>query len=224
MKKTSNKLKVYYGSQIDFDNWAKQFVNHMARVHIHWRYALNWMSNCDEDLSFAALCRQHVGPLQEPAEDLAIKLEATLLDYLPDSLAKRRIQLSGGTSQECNGFTMWRRLHRDYQGSGDAVEYAGTEALREYGRCGKISELSAHMDGWLSLLDRYGGALMEAAPRIVRSMFLDIIPTELKSKINKKRVLRDATHLELVEYCRNHCDHQLTEALADVQDDRAARR
>ena len=35
-----------------------------------------------------------------------IKLEATLLDYLPDSLAKRRIQLSGGTAQECNGFTM----------------------------------------------------------------------------------------------------------------------
>ena len=57
---------------------------------------------------------------------------------------------------------------------------------------------------------------MEAAPRIVRSMFLDIIPAELKSKINKKRVLRDANHLELIEYCRNHCDLQLTETLADV--------
>ena len=96
-----------------------------------------------------------MGPLQEPAEDLAIKLEATLLDFLPDSLGKRRIQLSGGTAQECNGFRMWRRLHRDFQGSGDAVEYAGTEALREYDKCQKISELSAHMDGWLSLLDRY---------------------------------------------------------------------
>ena len=79
------------------------------------------------------------------------------------------------------------------------------------------------MDGWLSLLDRYGGALEDAAPRIVRSMFLDIIPTELKSKINKKRVLRDATHLELVEYCRNHCDLQLTETLADVTKKNLAR-
>ena len=88
-----------------------------------------------------------MGPPQQPAEDLAIKLEATLLDYLPESLGKRRIQLSGGTAQECNGFTMWRRLHRDFQGSGDAVEYAGTEALGEYGRCNNISDLSAHMDG-----------------------------------------------------------------------------
>ena len=149
MSKPSNKLKVYSGSPIDFDNWAKMFVNHMARVHIHWRYTLNWLSTCNGDLSFDILMGKHMGPLQEPAEDLAIKLEATLLDYLPESLCKRRIQLSGGVAQECNGFTMWRRLHRDFQGSGDAVEYAGTEALREYGRCNKISELSAQMDRWL---------------------------------------------------------------------------
>ena len=35
MSRPSNKLKVYSGSPIDFDNWAKMFVNHMARIYIH---------------------------------------------------------------------------------------------------------------------------------------------------------------------------------------------
>ena len=105
---------------------------------------------------------------------------------------------------------MWRTLHKENQGSGDAVEYAGTEALKEYGRCDRIADLSGHMDGWLSMLNRYGAEL-QYAPRMVRSMFLDIIPKDMETEIAKNKRLKGADHVELMEYCRNKCEMMLTE-------------
>ena len=198
MNKANEKLKVFSGSALDFDTWAKSFIHHMSKVQIHWRYLLGWLSTHDGDLTLDFLMKQTIGPFNEPAEDLSVKLESTLVDYLPLSLVNRRIQLAGGPMEECNGFAMWRRLHRENKGSGDAVEYAGTEALKEFRRCDRLADLSGHMDAWLSLLNRYGSEL-RYAPRMARSMFLDIIPKDLKSEITKKKRLKGSDHLELME-------------------------
>ena len=48
------------------------------------------------------------GPYNKPAEDVAVKLTSTLMDYLPISLTSKRVQLAGGPAQECNGFAIWR--------------------------------------------------------------------------------------------------------------------
>ena len=87
--------------------------------------------------------------------------------------------------------------------------------MKDYGRCTKLSELSNNMDGWLQLLDTYGGE-MEHAPRMLRIMFLDIIPHDLASEMKTKRRLKDANHLELIQYCREKTDLMLTEDLAKV--------
>ena len=216
MNKGNDKLKIFSGSPLDFDTWAKSFIHHMSKVQIHWRYLLGWLSTYEGDLTLDFLMTQSIGPYNEPAEDLSVKLESTLVDYLPVSLTNQRIQLAGGPSQECNGFMMWKRLHKENKGSGDAVEYAGTEALKEYGRCDKIADLSGHMDGWLSMLNRYGAEL-QYAPRMVRSMFLDIIPKDMKTEITKKKRLKGADHLELMEYCRNKCEIILTENLVEIE-------
>ena len=60
---------------------------------------------------------------------------------------------------------------RDSKGSGDVVEYAGSESLRDYPTCNNLSELSIHLDGWNELLDNYGAELAQA-PRMSRSMFM----------------------------------------------------
>ena len=216
MNKGSDKLKMFSGSPLDFDNWAKSFIHHMSKVQVHWRYLLGWLSTYDGDLTLDYLITQSIGPYNEPAEDLAVKLESTLMDYLPVSLTNRRVQLAGGPAQECNGFAIWRRLHRENKGSGDAVEYAGVEALKEYSRCDRLADLSGHMDNWLDMLGRYGAEL-QFAPRMVRSMFLDIIPRDLKQEIMKKKRLREASHLELMDYCRNKCELLMTENLVDVE-------
>ena len=216
MNKQNDKLKLFSGSPLDFDTWAKGFIHHMSKVQIHWRYLLGWLSTHDGDLTLDHLMTMSIGPHNEPAEDLSVKLESTLVDYLPIGLVNRRVQLSGGPDQECNGFAMWRRLHREFKGSGEAVEYAGTEALKEYRRCDRVADLSAHMDAWLSMLNRYGAEL-QYSPRMVRSMFLDIIPKELKAEINKKKRLKGADHLELMEFCRNKCELILTDNLVEVE-------
>jgi hypothetical protein len=71
-------------------------------------------------------------------------------------MCDRRVQLCGGKAEANNGLAMWRRLHQDFAGEGEVVEYAGVEVLREYGRCNKLSELPSHIDGWFELLDHYG--------------------------------------------------------------------
>ena len=129
MNKPSERLKMFSGQSVDFDTWAKNFIHHMSKVQLHWRYLLGWLSTYEGDLTFETLMTQSVGPYNEPAEDLSVKLESTLMDYLPISYTNRRIQMAGGAAEECNGFAVWRRLHTENKGAGDAVEYAGVERI-----------------------------------------------------------------------------------------------
>ena len=89
-----------------------------------------------------------LGPYRENAQDLAVELEQLIVDDLPATQYRKRKQLCGGEGEQDNGFQMWRRLFEDNRGTGDVVEYAGTEVLREYEACTTISEVSAHMDTW----------------------------------------------------------------------------
>ena len=68
-----------------------------------------------------------------------------LIIFLPLNIATGNKHVVGASEQR-NGFQMWRRLFEDNRGSGDMVEFAGIEVLREYKPCTKISEVSAHMD------------------------------------------------------------------------------
>ena len=83
----------------------------------------------------------------------------TIIDWMTETLYKKRVQLAGGPGETGNGSAAWRRLFRDNKGSGDVVEYAGIEVLRDYPRCSKLSELSVHLDGWNELLENYGAEL-----------------------------------------------------------------
>ena len=97
-----------------------------------------------------------------------------------------------------NGFKMWRRLHEDNTGSGSIIELAGTDSLRDWPHCDKLSEVSAHLDAWTETLDLYGGEL-ENAPRMIRSMLLNIIPKDLNSEAMPERSLVGKGHVAIIE-------------------------
>ena len=208
-------LYKFSGQAIDFKTWSDKVVDHMNLVHVKWRPALMWLSTTNEDLSFNRLSTEAFGPLDERADELAVKFEGFLVKWLPLRLYERRSQLCGGREEMNNGFIMWRRLFREYTGTGAAVTYAGTEALRLYPRCDRISDLSSHIDGWKDLLDRYGQEL-EHAESMKRSMFLNIIPATLKTKIMDEEELQNKGLTELIMWCRNRSRILQTEELAEM--------
>lgn len=128
-----------------------------------------------ENITFSRLNVEVMGPFNENAGGLAVKLEQLLIDYMPAKIYRRRNQLVGSQTEKNNGFILWRRLHEDFKGTGEMVEFAGVDTLRLYPSCSKISEVTAHLDGWKELLDLYGDELI-AAPKMLRAMVLNIIP------------------------------------------------
>ena len=215
MESKNDSLKNFSGSAETFKQWAERVMDHMAKVHPIWRPTLEYVAKTNDDLSFARLNQEHLGPFGEPAHELAIKFEQVLVDLLPDSLYQRRMQLCGGPDQRNNGFMMWRRLHSDNIGNEVHIANAGVDCLREYGKCTKMSELMGHLDGWKDLMTAYGQEL-EGAPNYVKSMYLDILPKELKTEISKEPSLEHAGWRDLDRWVRRRCMVLQTEKLADI--------
>ena len=110
INKTSESLRRISGNPSDFIDWSSHFIDHMAKVHICWRYTLEWVSKTTENRSMRRLRADWLGPYRENNQDLAIKLEQLLVDYLPTTQYRKRRQLCGGDGEQGNGFQMWRRL------------------------------------------------------------------------------------------------------------------
>ena len=211
----SESLRNFSGQPSDFINGSEHFMDHMARAHRVWRPTLVWMSKIEELLTMHRLRNYTIGPYNENAGDLTLKLEQTIIDWLPETLHKKRVQLAGGPGETRNGFAVWRRLFRDNKGSGDVVEYAGIEVLRDYLKCNKLSELPAHLDGWNELLVNYGAELAQA-PRTLRSMFMGIIPKDLKSEILKEKDLIDQGFRKIEAWRRKRVLVLQNEHLAEI--------
>ena len=216
MHRKSDSLRKFNGQPEGFAAWTGHMTDHMGKVHPYWRQVLNWLSSTNKPLDFASLHGVVIGPFDESALDLTVKFEQVIVDWLPEKYYLRRAQLAGGKNEEGNGFAVWRRLHREFRGEGQIIDYAGTQCLREYGRCKKLSDVSHHIDGWYELFDDYGKEL-EHAHHMTRGMFLDIIPTELRSEILKEPKLHAAGHRDLADWCRNRVIVLTSEQLAEVR-------
>ena len=215
MDKRSEALKRFTGNASDFPNWANRFMDHMGRVHGDWKNTLQWLSETNENLGYARLSNEVLGPFNERADLLTKQLEQTIIDYMPERIYNRRTQLCGGPTQKENGFILWRNLFREFVGEKQVIEDAGVECLRTYGQCSSLQELSAHIDGWYELLDGHCPEMREC-PRMRRSLFLGIIPKELKTKILEEPALQFAEHRTLAEWCKARALILQREHLANV--------
>ena len=120
-------LRKFNGEPETFQAWANHMADHLGKVCSSWKPILEWISKTDEDLSFSRLKNEVLGPYNEPADELAVKLEQLIVDWIPESLYNRRDQLCGGEGEKHNGFIMWRRLHQDNIGSEVHVNIAGVD-------------------------------------------------------------------------------------------------
>ena len=85
-----------------FVNWTELFMDHMSRVHQVWRPTLLWMSRTEEPLTMDRLRNETMKPYNEHAGDLSLKLEQTIIDWMPETLYKKRVQLAGGPGETGN--------------------------------------------------------------------------------------------------------------------------
>ena len=83
MDRKSESLKRFSGNPSEFVNWANRFADHMGRVHGDWKNTLEWLKTTNENLSYARLSNEVMGPWHENPCDLARKLEQTIIDYMP---------------------------------------------------------------------------------------------------------------------------------------------
>ena len=124
-------------------------------------------------------------------------LEGFLIEYLSDSLYRRRVQLCGGTKGY--GLEMRRWLFHEFAGGSEAVMLGGSRRLQDWSRCTKMEQLSQHLDDWVECLQQYGTELL-AAPGILRTMVLGIIPVELEDELLSKPNVK--TWQEIINWCK----------------------
>ena len=129
----------------------------------------------------------------------AQKLKATIIGYMPQSMYNNQVELCGGPMEANNGFKPWRQLFEDHAGTGEIVEYAGIEALREFPRCDKHSEVVEHVDRWKTMIDTYGRGIPIPWLRV---RILSMIPEDLKSEIMRDGDMVGAGHVRIIEWIR----------------------
>ena len=128
---------------------------------------------------------------------LSEMLESFLIEWISDSMYRRRTQLSGG--EKGNGFEMWRLLYAEFQGGSSAVQLGGIRRLQEWPRCNKLENLSAHLDDWVDCLQSHCTELIHA-PGVLRTMLLGVIPTEYEDELLTKPFVK--TWQEIVQWCK----------------------
>ena len=175
--------------------WKDRIVDHLCRTNRHWRVILEQMQKWPGPITREWLMTQsHAG---YGGWEISEILEGFLIEYLSDSLYKRRTQLCGGVPG--NGLEMWRWLYLEFQGGSEAVMLGGSRRLQDWPRCNKMDQLSQHLDDWTECLQTYGSELL-AAPGILRTMLLGIIPTELEDELLSKPHVK--TWQEIINWCK----------------------
>ena len=112
-----------------------------------------------------------------------------------------------------NGFEIWRQLYRQYAGGGDAVRYGDQMRLKDWPKCNDIMKLEEHLNGWKACLDEHG-AEMYAAPGMLRTMLMGILPEEIEKEVNDKEDELD-DHESIIAFIKKRLERKRQKKLAD---------
>ena len=139
-------LAKFAGDVATYKRWSERFVDHLARKRLEYRDLLKITEAATAPITKAALQTQQCSGVCAWA--VAQKLESFIMEWVTDTIYNRRIQWAGGFTEKGNGFEVWRRMHKEYHGSGDSIMLSGLKLLREYPKHDKVEGLTAHLDGW----------------------------------------------------------------------------
>ena len=128
------------------------------------------------------------------AHGLSSDLWSFLLRWLGPKLYPRRTRIS--LDVEGNGFELWRKLFSEYEGSDELINMAGRTKLQDFPQIKHMRNLHASLDEWIDLFYRYG---QEIGPNMAQTMFLRILPDELRTDIHRRPELKQLELLELID-------------------------
>ena len=165
----------------EYQMWRDRILDHLCRSNRRWRHVLETLQVLNTPVRKEWLMTQ--SDCGYSGWEISQILEGFLVEWLSDGLYRRRTQLCGG--EKGNGIEMWRYLYNEYQGGSDAVRLGGARRLQEWSRCNELDALSAHLDDWVECLQTHCTELL-AAPGILRTMILGIIPTEFGDELSAK--------------------------------------
>ena len=145
---------------------------------------------------------------------VSTKLECWLADWFDKNLYNRRVQLAGGKGETGNGFEVWRQLFRQYSGGTQVVNYGGQMRLKDWPKCTNVLQLEAHLDSWMACREEYGSELY-AAPNMLRTMLLGILPQEIENEIMDKPELEGKDYKGIFDWCKKRIEYKRQKALAE---------
>ena len=207
-KKKNEALKKFTGNVNEYTMWRERMIDHMCRSNRGWRRLLEELQVYTEPITKTWLIGQFEGGYS--GWQLSEMLEAFIVEWISDSMCRRRTQLSGG--EKGNGFEMWRLLYSEFQGGSAAVQLGGNRRLQEWPRCNRLEALSAHLDDWVECLQTHCAELLHA-PGVLRSMILGVIPTEFEDELLTKPHVK--TWQEIVEWCKIKTVYKRQKVLAE---------
>ena len=109
---------------------------------------------------------------------------------------------------------MWRRLYKEFKGTGELIESSGRKLLQQYPKCKDMNSLSAHLDGWLELVEDYGRTLVAYCPDQTRTMLIEILPDGLEDELDHPMNAHILTHVQIIEWCKARTTKSRNKALA----------
>ena len=77
-----------------------------------------------------------------------------------------------------------------------------------------MNSLSAHLDGWLELVEDYGRTLVAYCPEQLRTMLIEILPDGLEDELDHPMNAHIVTHMQIVEWCKARTTKSRNKALA----------
>ena len=205
-RKRNETLKTFNASIDEYEMWHDRMVDHICMNNAMWRNVLEYIEK--QPVVCTRAITQTLDVLGVNAWDLSVMLENFLCYWVSDKIYKKRKHHSGGEAG--NGFEMWRRFFKGFQGGGVTVKLAGINALNTFPKCSSAANLGSHLDSWQELYDEFGDALGNDALQLF-SKLRDTLPdTTIQDLLDHPEVHDYQT---LMAYCRRRTDFKKEQEL-----------
>ena len=79
-----------------------------------------------------------------------------------------------------NGFELWRRLYRDYEGTSEIMNLNGTAKLMAFPQCTDYRKLNNHLDDFVYMLNRFGTGMPDAQ---IKALLWNTLPGRMRTTI-----------------------------------------
>ena len=209
--KPNEALKKFTGDSGTYKLWADRMLDHLCRSNTRWRYVVVSLQAAPNAITRAWLEGQAIDGVS--AWLLSEKLEVFICTWVSDSIYNRRVQMAGGERERGNGLEIWRQLFLEHHGGADAIRLGGMRRLQEWPRCSAIANLSQHLDAWVECLETHNAELL-AAPQVLRSTILGVVPTEYEDEILSRPEV--VTYQDIIAFCKKRTTYKRQKALSEL--------